>query len=116
MLRALQASLAAAHAAAAPIDGDRAALVRLYIDTGGAGWARKGSWGSARSPCVWEGLSLEYTQITGRIEAVTDLPELTYLDLSNNKLNGTIDALAKLTRLYYVDLSSWLSSWGRAQP
>eukprot|EP00660_Eupelagonema_oceanica_P004913 gene4913-9545_t len=78
MLRALPASLAAAHAATAPIDGDRAALWQFYKDTNGAAWDQKDNWGDPGSPCRWYGVTCG----GGRVKE---------LDLIDGRPTGAVD-------------------------
>ena len=36
---------------------ERATLMDLYANTGGASWTRSDGWGSSSSPCSWHGVT-----------------------------------------------------------
>jgi hypothetical protein len=98
---------------------DSLALVDLYNATNGANWRSRTNWLSANPINTWYGVTvnaqgcveklvLNDNQLNGRIsESISNLTELTVLQLVGNQLNGNIPAslgkLSKLDRLWLTD-------------
>ena len=96
----------------------RAALVALYDATGGPNWTVNTNWKTAADFSTWHGVTadsegrvtrliLEYNELTGTIpDALGNLTNLQWLDLSSNELTGTIPAeLSDLTKLQWLILN-----------
>ena len=93
------------------------ALVALYQQTGGPGWANGTDWLSNNTPCEWSGvtctdghvtdLNLYYQDLKGSLPAaLADLTELRVLALHDNQLTGPIPPeLGRLAHLINLDLS-----------
>ncbi|CAM9447935.1 unnamed protein product [Ectocarpus sp. 12 AP-2014] len=74
---------------------DREALIALFRSTGGAGWRRRGNWGTDAELATWNGV-----EVNGHGRVVK-------LDLTRNNLQGAIPAqIGALTKLTWLDLSS----------
>lgn len=91
---------------------EQAALLELYDQCGGKGWADGYNWRAASGPDKYEGviiegghvqgIALDEVGLTGQLpeSVLAALPELRFLSLSNNKLSGAIpQALGSLTKL-----------------
>ncbi|CAM9789641.1 unnamed protein product [Ectocarpus sp. 8 AP-2014] len=55
---------------------DREALIALFRSTGGAGWRRRGNWGTDAELATWDGVEVN---VQGRVVE---------LGLANNNLQG----------------------------
>lgn len=102
---------------------DRAALVALYNATDGGNWARNDNWLSGQPLGEWHGIvtndegrvskiSLAQNLLIGELTSeVTELTELTHLDLRRNELIGEIpDDLDDLINLDSLSLANNLLS------
>ncbi|WP_302777166.1 hypothetical protein [Porphyromonas uenonis] len=98
---------------------EQKALLELYNQCGGTGWADGYNWRAASGPDKYEGvfidnghvqgIFLDKVGLTGQLPAslFTAFPELRLLGLSNNKLSGPIpEALGEMTKLEVLMLSS----------
>ena len=98
---------------------EQKALLEIYDQCGGTGWAKGYNWRAASGPDKYEGviikgghvqgIALDGVGLTGQLPAslFTAFPELRLLGLSNNKLSGSIpEALGSLTKLEALTLTS----------
>ena len=105
------------------IETDRAALMDLYNNTGGASWTRNNNWGSTEPLGMWKGVftshdgrvtNLYLTDITcagnnmvGTLPAALgNLDYLFFLNMCGNQLRGTIPDLSRLTYLLQLYLNN----------
>lgn len=119
LVRTLSLLLVLAAPAAAQIPAaERFALLDLYNNTGGPGWANSDGWnGPEGTECSWYGvvcsedrvtvLSLPWNNLGGSLRwSLGLLTDLTLLNLGNNQLAGGIPAeLGWLANLKSLDLS-----------
>lgn len=115
------AALAAALAGGGG-DAQRAALVELYVSTGGPGWANRAGWLAPNtSVCTWHGvgcaagasavvtsLVLPSNQLVGSLPAsLSALSGLQLLVLNNSFITGSLPStIGALAPLSYLDLSN----------
>lgn len=98
---------------------EQKALLEIYDQCGGTGWAEGYNWRAASGPDKYEGviikgghvqgIALDGVGLTGQLPGslFTAFPELRLLGLSNNKLSGSIpEALGSLTKLEALTLTS----------
>ncbi|WP_418801669.1 hypothetical protein [Porphyromonas sp.] len=98
---------------------EQKALLEIYDQCGGTGWADGYNWRAASGPDKYEGVFIEDNHVqgiyldkvglTGQLPKsfFTAFPELRLLVLSNNKLSGPIpEALGEMTKLEVLMLSS----------
>ena len=125
LLAALSLAVLPAAQAAIPAS-ERAVLVALYTQTGGASWTNKTGWSdpvtgalgtTTGSECSWQGVTcdagpnhviqiyLQNNNLVGTLPSWSALTALQYIVVNYNTLTGGIPALAGLTALkgVYVD-------------
>jgi hypothetical protein len=98
----------------------RAALIDLFMATGGSAWALKLKWLTNTTYCAWHGvyceagrtvrsLRLDSNNLVGTIpESIVDLTDLVFFEIRNNsKLTGTLPAdISAWTKLKTFDVSN----------
>ena len=98
---------------------EQKALLEIYDQCGGTGWAEGYNWRAASGPEKYagviiqsghvQGIALDGVGLTGQLPGslFTAFPELRLLGLSNNKLSGPIpEALGEMTKLEGLTLST----------
>ncbi|QBB71199.1 hypothetical protein ELE36_13020 [Pseudolysobacter antarcticus] len=117
LLIGLAAGLGLTQTATATTQVERAALVRLFDQTGGPNWTNNTNWNGPRVCGFWfgvicdnfdtiVGLDLHNNHLVGRLPALTDLAALSSFDFSQNVLTGPIPALNDLASLQDFNISS----------
>lgn len=125
LLPVMGAAFSGAAEAAIP-SSERAALIRIYEQTGGGGWIDRSGWkegaldsdGFAASGTEheWNGVYIEEDHVialylgsnnlTGEIPSLAGLPYLKHIDFSYNTLSGPIPStLTAMTGLEYLGLT-----------
>ena len=98
---------------------EQQALLEIYDQCGGSGWAEGYNWRAAAGPDQYagviiegghvQGIALDGVGLTGQLPKsfFTAFPELRLVGLSNNKLSGSIpEAFGAMTKLQALTLSS----------
>lgn len=98
---------------------EQKALLELYDQCGGTGWAEGYNWRAASGPDKYtgviiesghvQGIVLDKVGLTGQLPKsfFTAFPELRFVALSNNSLSGSIpEAFGEMTKLEGLSLSS----------
>ncbi|MDY3111990.1 MAG: hypothetical protein SOW36_05035 [Porphyromonas sp.] len=98
---------------------EQKALLEIYDQCGGTGWADGYNWRAASGPDKYEGviieeghvqaIALDGVGLTGQLPKsfFTAFPELRFVALSNNRLSGPIpEAFGEMTKLQGLSLSS----------
>ena len=98
---------------------EQKALLEIYDQCGGTGWAEGYNWRAASGPDKYagviikeghvQGIALDGVGLTGQLPKsfFTAFPELRFVALSNNRLSGPIpEAFGEMTKLQGLSLSS----------